>query len=111
MRDKNGSVLTDEHALIRINKELDGNFIYFPEEGVEEGMYEFLTHSDCDGEISPEMCLKVADDLERILPKIQSLPDQGGGHIARRGGFAEVTKKFIAGCREAAANNEPLRFM
>lgn len=77
-----------------------------------EGLWEFFTHSDCDGEISPEMCVKVADELEAILPKIEGLAksEVSSGHIERDGGFVEVTKRFIAGCRLAAERNEPLEF-
>ncbi|OMF38784.1 hypothetical protein BK133_00855 [Paenibacillus sp. FSL H8-0548] len=76
------------------------------------GLYEFFNHSDCDGEISPEMCVKVADELEKLLPRIEELSKgtDGGGHIARDGGFVEVTKRFITGCRSAAGENEPLIF-
>lgn len=74
------------------------------------GLVEFLNHSDCDGEISPEMCLKVADDLEKLLPIIEANDDGSYGHIARAGGFAAVTRKFIKGCREAAKLGEPLEF-
>lgn len=109
---QDGTLFLDKDGMVVRDEKLDDNLIYFPDGGIddESGMYAFLLHSDCDGEISPEMCAKVADDLEKILPKIESLSDQGGGHIKARGGFAEVTKKFIAGCRAAAAENEPLEF-
>jgi hypothetical protein len=71
------------------------------------GLYEFLCHSDCDGEISPEMCVHVADELEALLPL---MPIGGDGHIAREGGCREVLRRFIAGCRDAAEANEPLTF-
>lgn len=106
-----GSLKVDEHGLAIYNKDLDDKLIYFGGDlDDESGLYAFLMHSDCDGEISPEMCVKVADDLEKILPAIAALPDRGGGHIAARGGFAEVTRKFIAGCREAAKEGVPLEF-
>jgi hypothetical protein len=73
------------------------------------GLFEFMSHSDCDGDISPEMCTKVANDLEALLPKI-SFAD-AGGHLARVGGYRGALEKFIAGCRAAAAANEPLEFM
>lgn len=108
----NGEVARDKAGYPLHDTSLDDKLIYFPDDGLDDdsGMYAFLVHSDCDGEISPEMCVKVADDLEAILPKIESLKNQGGGHIQARGGYAEVLKKFIAGCRLAAANNEPLVF-
>lgn len=66
-----------------------------------EGLVALLNHSDCDGEISPEMCIKVADDLEKLLPIINTNDAIG---------FGAMTRKFIAGCREAAKLNEPLEF-
>lgn len=74
------------------------------------GLFEFLKHSDCDGEISPSMCLRVASDLEELLPQVQALGSVAAGHILNRGGYVEVLRKFIAGCREAAAAGEPLIF-
>lgn len=83
-----------------------------PEEiyNANDGLVELLSHSDCDGEINPEMCVKVADDLEKLLPIIEANDNGGSGHIARDGGFAAVTRKFIDGCREAAKLGEPLEF-
>lgn len=99
---------------------LDNNLIYFqdpdPDEkaddvNVPDGLYEFLTHSDCDGEISPEMCAKVADDLEAILPKIRAMTGTPwSGHVEYYGGYAAVTERFIAGCRAAHKAGEPLEF-
>ena len=67
-------------------------------------------HSDCDGEISPELCAHVANELEALLPKIEALGWSDGGHIGARGGYVECTRKFIAGCRAAAAEGVPLGF-
>lgn len=74
------------------------------------GLYEFLAHSDCDGEISPEMCIKVADELEALLPKVEALNWNSAGHIARAGGYVSVLRKFIVGCRAAASEGVPLGF-
>lgn len=71
------------------------------------GIYEFLSHSDCDGEISPEKCVQVADELEPLLEK---MPEESWGHIAARGGFKQVLQYFIDGCRAAAAEGVPLEF-
>lgn len=93
--------------------DLDENHIYFDDAFSQEthpGLFEFLTHSDCDGEISPEMCIKVADDLESLMPKIETIDNGGAGHIAARGGYGGVTRKFIDGCRAAADAGEPLEF-
>jgi len=93
------------------------------------GLFVFLSHSDCDGEISPDDCTKVADDLEALLPRIAATAEEPAlsgfvmekngdgfvgrrtpGHIDRAGGYVGATRQFIAGCREAARLREPLRF-
>ena len=94
---------------------LDRNSFYVPDECTRKtapGLYEFLGHSDCDGEIDPQTCKLVADELEALLPKIEELAQTtpAGEHIEREGGYVAVTKKFIEGCRAAHANNENLYF-
>jgi hypothetical protein len=74
----------------------------------EAGFVEIMGHSDCDGEISPEMCAKVADALQRILPNVSEV--HGGGHLDRAGGVRRSTERFIAGCREAHEAGERLEF-
>lgn len=95
------------------DEKLDPRMFYLPDGADTKypGLWEFLTHSDCDGEISPEKCKQVADDLEALLPKIAEVAlKEEGGHIAHQGGYVEVTKKFIAGCRQAHQLNETLEF-
>jgi len=74
------------------------------------GLFEFLEHSDCNGEISPEMCVLVADDLEKLLPEMEKIQWIASGHLEREGGYISVINQFIEGCRQAAENNEPLLF-
>lgn len=75
------------------------------------GLYEFFCHDDCCGEINPDLCAKLAYELEALLPEIErAAPAEESGHIAREGGYVEVTRKFIAGCRAAAEAGEPLGF-
>ena len=108
-----GEIMKDERGATRYHSEIPGDSFQCGEDFPRsewEGLYEFLMHSDCDGEISPEMCIKVADDLERLLPKMEALRWQEFGHIAAQGGFVEVVRKFIAGCRDAASAGEPLDF-
>jgi hypothetical protein len=97
------------------NKELEDGYWYFGDGyNVEthKGLREFFGHSDCDGEISPEMCKVVADELEDILPRVEKLAETepSYGHILRDGGWVSVTKQFIEGCRLAYERNEPLEF-
>lgn len=74
------------------------------------GLYVFLEHSDCDGQISPENCVKVANDLEKLLDTIDGYPIGVSGHIARHGSYRGALEQFIKGCRAAAEANEPLCF-
>ncbi len=90
---------------------LDEQLFYFAEDAdrnTNPGLFIFFSHSDSDGEISPEDCKLVADELEALIPKLNSSNDRG--HITRAGGIVEVTKSFIAGCRAAHEANEPLKF-
>ena len=73
------------------------------------GLRCLLCHSDCDGEIDPATCALLADELTALLPFMDAW-GLGCGHIAQRGGYADVTRTFIQGCRRAAAANEPLEF-
>lgn len=68
-------------------------------------LHVLLSHSDCDGEIAPEDCAKIADRLEELLPQFPE--GDGGGHI---GNWRDKTVTFIEGCRAAAAAGEPLDF-
>jgi hypothetical protein len=110
---EDGSPVRDENGYVVYDREKEDEFWYWGEGYGEEthpGLKEFLAHSDCDGEISPEMCRRVADDLESILPKVEALGSSSTGHIAKLGGYIEVLRKFIAGCRSASAVGTPLRF-
>ena len=94
------------------DKTLDENLWYWGDgftRSTHPGLYVFFMHSDCDGEISPDDCEKVANELEALLPEIEKF-GSGGGHLERAGGLRRVTEKFIAGCREARAANDPLTF-
>lgn len=93
-------------------KKLEPDYWYWgPEANPEEwpGLAIFLAHSDCDGEISAEDAANIANELERLLPKIEALPI-GAGHIQRDGGIRKVTLRFIEGCRAAAKAGQPLEF-
>ena len=68
-------------------------------------LHELLYHSDCDGHINWSKCGKIADELEKILPKLPVAPD--GGHI---GDWKVKTETFIEGLRLAHKNKEKLLF-
>tara|TARA_R110000851_G_scaffold98468_2_gene213107 strand:+ start:123 stop:497 length:375 start_codon:yes stop_codon:yes gene_type:complete len=84
---------------------LDDKFVYFPEKIDEQsGMAIFMRHSDCDGEISPQDCKKVADELAKLLPKLEQYIDDTPYST-----HAKVSQ-FIEGCRLAYKLKEPLEF-
>ncbi len=112
-RNADGSLIYSKGSQIAIlDDSLDPNLIYFGKDlPADSGLSIFLSHSDCDGDISPTMCSRVADELEALLPKISSIDSGGSGHILSQGGYTAVLTKFIAGCREAASKNESLLFL
>lgn len=66
-----------------------------------------IQHVDCGGAL-PAFCLMaLANRIEELLP---NLTGDGGGHIARDGGFRKVAERFIAGLRAAAAEGECVEF-
>lgn len=67
-----------------------------------------FAHSDCEGAIYPEQAGPLADALEALLPKLEGL--ESVGHLAARGGIAQVTRYFIDGLRAAVQAGEPVEF-
>lgn len=68
-------------------------------------LFELLHHSDCDGEISPEKCLEIAKELEKLIPFLSD--DYVGGHI---GNMKEKTQRFIDGLLLASKSGESVLF-
>lgn len=66
----------------------------------EDPLLLLLVHSDCDGVIEAKHCLRLAERLEGLLPK---LPADDPYWLAK-------TQQFIDGLRRAAKLNEPLEF-
>ena len=56
-----------------------------------------LNHSDCDGEIESKDCGAIADELEKLLQKIEE-------------GWRLETEQFIDGLRSAAKSGQSLLF-
>jgi len=71
----------------------------------DDPLKELLCHSDCDGDIQPEDCSKIADRLQEVIKNLPN--DNLGGHI---GFIKDKTSVFIDGLRLAAKYNEPLDF-
>jgi len=59
---------------------------------------DFLTHSDCEGNLSPEQCADIAEELEKLVEDVDFV-------------YGENTlESFIGGLRRAASAGEPLEF-
>lgn len=72
----------------------------------DEGIRILLSHSDCDGELTPEECEKIASSLSLLLAAPINIDDMGG-HI---GNFKFKTETFIRGCQIAVGRNENIVF-
>lgn len=64
-------------------------------------LIELLNHSDCDGQLFSERCGSIADELEKLLPKME---DESLSWIRAS------TIQFIHGLRSAAAAGDNLEF-
>lgn len=87
----------------------DNNCWYVDDEYTREnypGLWAFLEHSDCDGEIPWQMCGNVATDLRVLLNKVTT---NGEGHLAKLGTRGTLLK-FIEGCELASQRHENLLF-
>jgi hypothetical protein len=72
------------------------------------GLREFLEHSDHDGQISPELAAACADDMEELLPVLDEMAEKQ--FHTNELAYGERARIWIAGCRLAAENGEPLEF-
>lgn len=64
-----------------------------------------LSHSDCDGEIAWQDCGPIADELEKLIPK---LPEgDAAGHIRN---WRDKTATFVKGLRLASTLKEDVHF-
>lgn len=85
------------------DKSLDPACFYLPD-GFREsnpGLTEFFSHEDCDGDISPENCQLIANEMDSLYSKIACVA---------LGDYSAMTRQFIEGCRRAAKAGEPLLF-
>ena len=66
-----------------------------------DDLHILLNHSDCDGEISPSDCAKIAVRLEQVAKEVENNADNE---------FISDCLQFAKGCRAAHEANEPLIF-
>jgi hypothetical protein len=110
---EDGSHCLDLRGLPIIDSVLNEKDVYFHDDYVLDdhpGIVHFLLHSDCDGEISPDMCKKLSDELIEILPAYSKLKTQATGHIEKQGGYLKVLNNLISACIECYENDDELIF-
>jgi len=84
---------------------------WFYVEDASPGLMEFLKHSDCEGEIHPRMCKKIAEELSVYLVKADEYPFGGlEKHVYSHKKNSGVLSEFIDGCLVAFYNSEFLKF-
>lgn len=86
------------------DRDLDEHQFYVPDgatSGSSPGLFEFLGHSDCNGEISPEKCGLLASELIALAPEIEKASAKYD-KLAYFQIYAPAIRKIIDGCQEAA---------
>ena len=68
-------------------------------------LHALLYHSDCDGKLDYKDCSAIANELQKLLPKLPN--GDGGGHV---GIWKDKTKAFIKGLRLASKLKEDVDF-
>ncbi len=71
----------------------------------------FFCHSDFvrENDITTELATNLINEIEPLLPALYKM-GLGNGNIKSEGGYGNVARKFIQGCRDAILANEPLVF-
>jgi hypothetical protein len=72
----------------------------FPWDNFDDDIIPLLNHSDCDGELTPEECAKVA-------PRLKELVEAWGDYEYDK----RTATELISGMEKCAAANEPLEFL
>lgn len=85
----------------------DPNY-YFGEEDPGPGLKHLFAMNDCEGEIPPEICAMLADELEAIAGRVAEIESTWSCRKDLR--LAERTLQFARGAREAAESGECLEF-
>lgn len=110
MKDRPGSLMPDldwGNIEATIGHDLFGEWPGIPvrPDGTPDPLIVLLAHSDCEGQIQAEFCAPLADRLEQLIPLLGD--EEGGGHI---GTYAEKTRQFVTGLRDAASRDEAVGF-
>ena len=71
-------------------------------------LFPFLFHSDCEGDISPDDCKKIADGLDTMLKKVPLVEKIGDMYWGEN--FRSRAVSFRDGCLEAYKAGESVEF-
>lgn len=90
-----------------IGRDLNGKWPSIPvrPDGTSDPLIILLAHSDCEGELQLEYLGALANRLEELIPLLEN--EDGGGHV---GLYADSTRKFIKGLRNAFDAGENVEF-
>jgi len=87
------------------DRSLDNNRFYL-DTAAWPGLAILLRHNDCEGVLTPDECVQVANDLEKVLPNVSE--KYATVHMPH--GVKIAVERFVTGCRTAAHLNETLEF-
>jgi hypothetical protein len=76
------------------------------ESEIDHPLMDLFNHSDCDGELTPMQCWKIAKGLDEVIKKLP-VPEDGDSWDAR---FIESCIQFRDGCMLAFSKNEVMEF-
>lgn len=71
---------------------------------IDHDLMALFKHSDCDGELNPSECVKIANGLDQVLKKLNTELEVNSWN------FEDTIKAFRDGCRKAAELNENVIF-
>jgi len=76
------------------------------ESEIDHPLMDLFNHSDCDGELTPDQCLKIAQGLNEVIKKLP-IPEINDSWDGR---FLESCIQFRDGCMLAYSRKEVLEF-
>lgn len=86
----------------------DDNFQGIWETAPDDILIVFLAHEDCQGHIDTKHCAALADRLEGLIPKLQTM--DLSRFASPYDQIAKRTEQFVAGLRDAAKAGEHVEF-
>lgn len=97
-------------AFLASAKDVNDRWWYYDDDTVPINLHVgarlFLSHSDCDGTLTPDESREVAAFLRWVAPRVEI---EGEGHLSSLGTRGAV-ERFAAGCEAASEAGETVKF-